>query len=259
MPSGALGMISKISSKFFHEVMPVALASVIGTMLVNHYSRQPISPPVVVQATPPASAEAMFQTLRDEQVLIADYLRRDADAKRDADVARDRGPSAVEDRLNKARPVSAEKAAPRPPVKPPEKMIAARDSAPLELAPAVVAPPARAEPGEAPAAKHAGVVDTVRDWIVNVSEAPARALAPRLFDDPPTPPQPVPAGVALPAPAEPGEAPAARHAGVVDTVRDWIVNVSEAPARALAPRLFGDPPTPPMPVPVSGPQLAHEN
>jgi len=92
-------MISKISSKFFHEVMPVALASVIGTMLVNHYSRQPISPPVVVQATPPASAEAMFQTLRDEQVLIADYLRRDADAKRDADVARDRGPSAVEDRL----------------------------------------------------------------------------------------------------------------------------------------------------------------
>ena len=89
MPSGALGMISKISSKFFHEVMPVALASVIGTMLVNHYSRQPISPPVVVQATPPASAEAMFQTLRDEQVLIADYLRRDADAKRDADAARD--------------------------------------------------------------------------------------------------------------------------------------------------------------------------
>jgi hypothetical protein len=79
MPSGALGTISKISSKFFHEVMPVVLASVIGTILVNHYSRQPISPPVVVQATPPASAEAMFQTLRDEQVLIADYLRRDAE------------------------------------------------------------------------------------------------------------------------------------------------------------------------------------
>ena len=55
MPSGALGMISKISSKFFHEVMPVVLASVIGTMLVNHYSRQPASPSVVVQAPPPAA------------------------------------------------------------------------------------------------------------------------------------------------------------------------------------------------------------
>jgi hypothetical protein len=206
MPSGALGTISKISSKFFHEVMPVVLASVIGTILVNHYSRQPISPPVVVQATPPASAEAMFQTLRDEQVLIADYLRRDADAKREADAARDRGPSAppaVEDRPNKVRPVSAEKAAARPPAKPQsEKTIAARD---------------------------------------------------------PAPPQPAPVVVALPAPAEPAEAPAAKHAGVVGTVRDWIVNASGAPARALAPRLFSDPPTPPMPVPVSGPQLAHEN
>jgi hypothetical protein len=206
MPSGALGTISKISSKFFHEVMPVVLASVIGTILVNHYSRQPISPPVVVQATPPASAEATFQTLRDEQVLIADYLRRDANAKREADAARDRGPSAppaVEDRPNKVRPVSAEKAAPRPPAKPQsEKTIAARD---------------------------------------------------------PAPPQPAPVVVALPAPAEPAEAPAAKHAGVVGTVRDWIVNASGAPARALAPRLFSDPPTPPMPVPVSGPQLAHEN
>src|SRR5271166_1221793 len=212
MPAGALGMISKISSKFFHEVMPVALASVIGTMLVNHYSRQPISPSVVVQATPPASAEAMFRTLRDEQVLIADYLRRDADARRDADSARERAPSAppaVEDRPNKIRPVSAEKAAPRPPVKPPsEKTIAARDPAPPQPTPAVVAPPAPAELVTAPAAKNTGVVHTVRDWIVNVSEAPARALAPRLFGDPPTPPQPAPAVVALSAPAEPGEAPA---------------------------------------------------
>jgi hypothetical protein len=195
MPSDALGMISKISSKFFHEVMPVALASVIGTMLVNHYSRQPISPPVVVQATPPASAEAMFQTLRDEQVLIADYLRRDA--RRDADSARERASSAmpaVEDRPNKTRPVSAEKAAPRPPVRPPsEKTIAARDPAPLELAPAVVAPPARAEPGEAPAARHAGVVDTVRDWIVNVSALPRQALELRLLRDRPMLRMPLPA------------------------------------------------------------------
>ncbi len=52
MPSGALGLISKVSSKFFHEVIPVALASVIGTMLVNHYSRQAASPSVTVQVPP---------------------------------------------------------------------------------------------------------------------------------------------------------------------------------------------------------------
>jgi hypothetical protein len=196
MPSGALGMISKTSSKFFHEVMPVALASVIGTMLVNHYSRQPASPSVVVQAPPPAAREAMFQTLRDEHELIVDYLRRDAEAQRAADASRDRtqpAVSAVEDRPNKVRLISAEKAAPRPPPRPAsEKAIAAHDPEPLAPILFVTATPLPpAEPAVAKAAGSAGVVDSVRDWIVNVSLAPARALAPRLFGDRPTPPMPV--------------------------------------------------------------------
>jgi hypothetical protein len=197
MPSRALGMISKTSSKFFHEVMPVALASVIGTMLVNHYSRQPPSPSVVVQAPPPAAREAMVQTLRDEHELIVDYLRRDADAQRAAEAARDRPPPAapaVEDRPNKVRLVSAEKGAPRPPPRPAsEKAIAARDPEPLAPVLVVTATPLPpAEPAAAKAANHPGVVDSVRDWIVNVSLAPARALAPRLFfGDRPTPPVPV--------------------------------------------------------------------
>src|SRR5260370_31465481 len=109
MPSGALGLISKVSSKFFHEAMPGVLASVMGTVLVNHYSRAPGSQPVIVQAAPaPASADAVFQALRDEHTLITDYLKRDADAKREADAARDQVSSfapAVEDRANKSRPV----------------------------------------------------------------------------------------------------------------------------------------------------------
>ncbi len=107
MPSGALGLISKVSSKFFHEVIPVALASVIGTMLVNHYSRQAASPSVTVQEPPPpAVRDAMFQTLHDEHELIVDYLRRDADAQHAAGAARDRAPlaaPAVEDHPNKVR------------------------------------------------------------------------------------------------------------------------------------------------------------
>ena len=196
MPSDALGMISKISSKFIHEVMPVVLASVIGTVLVNHYSRQPASPSVVVQAPPPAAREAMFQTLRDEHELIVDYLRRDADAQHAAEAARDRPPPAappVEDRPNKVRLVSAEKAAPRPPPRPAfEKVIAPRDPELLAPVLAVTATPLpRPEPAAAKAAGSGGVVDSVRDWIVNVSLAPARALAPRFFSDRPTPPMPV--------------------------------------------------------------------
>jgi hypothetical protein len=198
MPSGALGLISKVSSKFFHEVMPVVLASVIGTVLVNHYSRQPASQPVIVQASP-ASADAVFQALRDEHTLITDYLKRDADAKRDADSIRGPAPPlapvapVVEDRSIKIRPASVEKAALRPPPKPaPEKKIAARDPEPPPPDLAIVAPPARAEFIEVTAKVDPGVVGTVRDWIDNVSALPARALALRPFGQPPTPPLPVP-------------------------------------------------------------------
>jgi hypothetical protein len=193
MPSRALGLISKVSSKFFHEVMPVMLASVIGTVVVNHYSRQPASQPVIVQAPPaPASADAVFQALRDEHELITDYLKRDADAKRDADSIRGPAP-VVEDRSIKIHPVSVEKAALRPPPKPaPEKRIAARDPEPPPPDLAIAALPARAELVEMTAKVDPGVVGTVRDWIDNISALPARALALRPFGQPPTPPLPVP-------------------------------------------------------------------
>jgi hypothetical protein len=209
MLSGARGLMSKISSKFFHEVVPVALASVIGTMLINHYSRQPVSPSVVVQAPqPPGLPEAILRTLHEEHELIISYLQRDADAKRAADAAQSRAASAATasaDRALKVRQATVEKATPLPPPRPePEKRIAVRDLDAAAPGPASVLLPARsetvaaAEPSPAPdsgdlvVAKREGVVPMVRDWIVNVAEAPARAIAPRLFDDPPTPPTTVP-------------------------------------------------------------------
>lgn len=207
MPSGAFGLISKISSKFFHEVMPVALASVIGTMLVNHYSRQPASPSVVVQAPqPPAPPEAILQTLHEEHELIVNYLQREADLKRATDAAQSRAASAAAaDRPGKVRQAPVEKATPLPPPRPePEKSIAVRDPDAMAPDAASVVRPARPEPGAAPepsaapdlsdvgAARRAGVVHTIRDWIVDVAQAPARAIAQRLLDDPPTPPMTVP-------------------------------------------------------------------
>ena len=51
----ALDLIARVSSRFVFELLPVATASVIGAMLVNHYGRQPPLPSIVVQAQPPAS------------------------------------------------------------------------------------------------------------------------------------------------------------------------------------------------------------
>ena len=72
----ALDFMAKVSSRFVHEILPVATASVIGAMLVNHYGRQPASPPIVIQAPPSASEDAMVQSLRDEHELIANFVKR---------------------------------------------------------------------------------------------------------------------------------------------------------------------------------------
>ena len=53
-----LDFMTKLSSRFAYEILPVTTASVIGAMLVNHYSHQPPTPPIVIQA-PSASEDAM--------------------------------------------------------------------------------------------------------------------------------------------------------------------------------------------------------
>ena len=197
MPSGALGLISKVSSKFFHEVIPVALASVIGTMLVNHYSRQAASPSVIVQEPPPPAArDAMFQTLHDEHELIVDYLRRDADAQHAAGAARDRAPlaaPAVEDRPNKVRlGFSREGLAAPAPKAGAEKTVTARDPEPLSrsIVTAIASPAGfnrRASQPETPASS--------TRFVTGSSTFPWRRRGrwPRGSSRiPPTPPLPVP-------------------------------------------------------------------
>lgn len=113
-----LGFLSKASSKFFHEMAPVALASVIGTILVNHYTHHPAPAPVVVQS-PPLPPDAIVQTLHDEHQLIVDYLKRDAEAKQvmsEAGSLAQAAPAApaAKDGPAKPRAASGEKAPPRP-------------------------------------------------------------------------------------------------------------------------------------------------
>ena len=103
----ALGFFSKASTKFFHEVAPVALASVIGPILVNHYTHATAPSPVVVQPAPPRPDDAIVQTLHEEHQLIVDYLRRDAEAKEavsDEGSAARRAPASVAAKDGLAKP-----------------------------------------------------------------------------------------------------------------------------------------------------------
>ena len=193
MQFGGFGLVSKISGKFFQEIMPVAIASVIGTLLVNHYSHRSVSPPIVVQ--PPAPPDAMLQTLRDEHELIVDYLKRDAEALRVANAEQDNPPaatppvSAVKVHTPKVRTASAEKAAPRPPSRPASEMrITAQDLSPPESEPSSSWPQIRF-PGAGLMAEGSGVASAVRDWVVSAAHFPVRAVSARVFDDPPAPPR----------------------------------------------------------------------
>jgi hypothetical protein len=116
--------VAKVSSRFVHEILPVATASVIGAMLVNHYGRQPAASAVVVQAQPSPSEDALVQSLRDDHELIAGFIKhrqeQEMDAKRWESSARQVAfvaptPLAVVDPpLPEPRPAAAQKAIARP-------------------------------------------------------------------------------------------------------------------------------------------------
>ena len=79
----ALDLVTKLSSRFAYEILPVTMASVIGAVLVNHYGHQPPSPPIVVQAPASASEDAIVQSLRDEHEFIASlYEARSGERER---------------------------------------------------------------------------------------------------------------------------------------------------------------------------------
>src|SRR5271154_6990271 len=134
----ALDLMAKVSSRFVHEILPVATASVIGAMLVNHYGRQPAASSVVVQAQPSPSEDALVQSLREDHELIAGFIKhrqeQEMDAKRWESSARQvafvaPATLAVADPpLPEPRPAAAQKAVARPA----SKTTARKKSAPAE-------------------------------------------------------------------------------------------------------------------------------
>jgi hypothetical protein len=191
----ALDFMAKVSSRFVHEILPVATASVIGAMLVNHYGRQPASPPIVIQAAPSASEDAMVQSLREEHELIASFMKRNQERASDAErpgsaatqVASLAPPplSLVDPPLPEPRP-AAQKAVVRLAPKPTARKRPASTEAPAPQPdpPAVASetpplmasspPPAQIE-FEQRARPIIRVAGEVREWIADVTQASGRA------------------------------------------------------------------------------------
>ena len=103
-----LAFLSRFSRKFFHDALPVALASVIAAMLAGQYNRPPAPPSIVVQAPPPPGRPAA-QMLLDEYERFDAPLRRGAEAQEVAGLSQDNAPKAKqtaalgEERAVKAR------------------------------------------------------------------------------------------------------------------------------------------------------------
>ena len=179
---GALGFVSKASTKFFHEVAPVALASVIGTILVNHYSHSRTPESVVVQQPAPPP-DAILQTLHDEHQLIVDYLKRDAEARQaitDEESLARAAPAApaAKDGPAKPRVVLVEKPTPRPRPK------AEKSQDPLPLGPDLAAMPAP-EPPPAPAgliAEGSNMAGAIGGFVAAAWRYPGQALPKPSFD-----------------------------------------------------------------------------
>jgi hypothetical protein len=190
----ALDLVTKLSSRFAYEILPVTVASVIGAMLVNHYSHQPASAPIVIQAPSSASEDAMVQSLREEHELVASFMKRNqekaSDPERSGSAAMQVASlapsplSLVDPPLPEPRP-AAQKAVARLTPKP----TARKKSAPTEAAPqpdppaiALEAPPLPAsspppaqiefEPRARPIIRVAG---EVREWVADVAQATGRA------------------------------------------------------------------------------------
>src|ERR1700683_2723387 len=199
----ALDLVTKLSSRFAYEILPVTVASVIGAMLVNHYGHQPPSPPIVIQAPPSASEDAMVQSLREEHELIATFMKRGQEKasapERPGSAATQVAPLAppalplLDPPLPEPRP-AAQKAVARLAPKPAARKKSAPTEAPaLQSDPPAIAsestpllasapPPAQIEfePRARPIIRVAG---KVREWVADVAQASGRvAFLPGLPD-----------------------------------------------------------------------------
>jgi hypothetical protein len=77
----AVPLLARFLGKFVLDIMPAALASVIGGFLFTQYQFGHTTPKPALEAVTPASAE-MLALVRDEHAMIIDYLKAQAVAEK---------------------------------------------------------------------------------------------------------------------------------------------------------------------------------
>jgi hypothetical protein len=77
----AVPFLARFLGKFVLDIMPAALASVIGGFLFTQYQFGHTTPKPALEAVTPASAE-MLALVRDEHAMIIDYLKAQAVAEK---------------------------------------------------------------------------------------------------------------------------------------------------------------------------------
>jgi hypothetical protein len=132
--------LARFLGKFVPDIMPAALASVIGGFLFTQYQFGHTAPKPALEQVTPASAE-MMALVRDEHAMIVDYLKSQMAAEKsrvaaeDADLAR----AQQDTKLADARTADAKTSAAAP-------MVALLDVKPAETRPMTEAAPRRSAP-----------------------------------------------------------------------------------------------------------------
>jgi hypothetical protein len=82
---GILPFLSRLFSEPRYGILPAAIASVVGGMLVSHYSYLSVAAPVAAVGTR-AGAE-MMQMVHDEHAIITSYLQKYTEVRQQVDLA----------------------------------------------------------------------------------------------------------------------------------------------------------------------------
>jgi hypothetical protein len=77
-------LLFRFCSKLLYELLPAAIASVVGGLLFSHYAKTPVATPAAAMMIP-ASAE-MIQMVRDEHALFIDTLKKYTAERHQADL-----------------------------------------------------------------------------------------------------------------------------------------------------------------------------
>jgi len=169
-------LLARITGKFVLEVLPAALASVIGGFLFTQYQfGRPAVPPPAAEQAEPATSE-MMKFVRDEHGMILDFLKAEEAAEKTRLAANDKEASAAVDAKG-AVPSARRIAVAKPRSKPAVTVAAAAPVTPprtqvlVARAEQVDSPPPAAAAAPAPS-EHKSLADktlAIRDHVLSAT------------------------------------------------------------------------------------------